>query len=101
MPRLARTSFRRGRLRTRLQRSISIAEFMSFELPGRRVEWLASTDSTMIVAARLAREGCASGTVVGADQQTAGIGRAGHSWYSEPGSGLYVSMVLRLALSPE
>ena len=74
---------------------------MSFELPGRRVEWLASTDSTMIVAARLAREGCASGTVVGADRQTAGIGRAGHSWYSEPGSGLYVSIVLRLALGSE
>jgi BirA family biotin operon repressor/biotin-[acetyl-CoA-carboxylase] ligase len=74
---------------------------MSFDLPGRRVEWLASTDSTMIVAARLAREGCASGTVVGADQQTAGIGRAGHSWYSESGSGLYVSMVLRLALGSE
>jgi len=74
---------------------------MRFELPGRRVEWLASTDSTMIVAARLAREGCASGTVVGADQQTAGIGRAGHSWYSESGSGLYVSMVLRLALGSE
>jgi BirA family biotin operon repressor/biotin-[acetyl-CoA-carboxylase] ligase len=74
---------------------------MSFELPGRRVEWFASTDSTMIVAARLAREGCASGTVVGADQQTAGIGRAGHSWYSEPGSGLYVSIVLRLALGSE
>lgn len=74
---------------------------MKFELPGRRVEWFASIDSTMIVAARLAREGCASGTVVGADQQTAGIGRAGHSWYSEPGSGLYVSIVLRLALGSE
>jgi BirA family biotin operon repressor/biotin-[acetyl-CoA-carboxylase] ligase len=74
---------------------------MSFELPGRRVEWFDSTESTMIVAARLARGGCASGTVVGADQQTAGIGRAGHSWYSEPGSGLYVSMVLRLALGAE
>lgn len=74
---------------------------MRFELPGRRVEWFASIDSTMIVAARLAREGCASGTVVGADQQTAGMGRAGHSWYSEPGSGLYVSMVLRLALGSE
>jgi BirA family transcriptional regulator, biotin operon repressor / biotin---[acetyl-CoA-carboxylase] ligase len=74
---------------------------MRFELPGRRVEWFSSIDSTMIVAARLAREGCASGTVVGADQQTAGIGRAGHSWYSEPGSGLYVSIVLRLALGSE
>ena len=74
---------------------------MKFDLPGRRVEWFESIDSTMTVAARLAREGCASGTVVVADQQTAGIGRAGHSWYSEPGSGLYVSMVLRLALGAE
>jgi BirA family biotin operon repressor/biotin-[acetyl-CoA-carboxylase] ligase len=74
---------------------------MRFDLPGRRVEWFSSIDSTMIAAVRLAREGCASGTVVGADQQTAGIGRAGHSWYSEPGSGLYVSIVLRLALGSE
>ena len=74
---------------------------MNIDLPGRRVEWFPSLDSTMTVAARLAREGCASGTVVGADEQTAGIGRAGHSWHSEPDAGLYVSIVLRLALGPE
>jgi BirA family transcriptional regulator, biotin operon repressor / biotin---[acetyl-CoA-carboxylase] ligase len=74
---------------------------MRFDLPGRRVDWFSSIDSTMTVAARLAREGCPSGTVVGADQQTAGIGRAGHSWYSEPHAGLYVSIVLRLALGAE
>lgn len=74
---------------------------MKFDLPGRRVEWFPSLDSTMPVAARLAREGCASGTVVGADRQTAGIGRAGHAWHSEPDAGLYVSIVLRLALGPE
>jgi BirA family biotin operon repressor/biotin-[acetyl-CoA-carboxylase] ligase len=65
-------------------------------LPGRRVEWLESVDSTMRAAARLAREGCEHGTIVGADEQTAGIGRHGNSWLSEKGSGLYVSMVLRL-----
>jgi len=70
------------------------------ELPGRRIEWFQTTDSTMTVASRLAREGCPSGTVVGADQQTAGIGRQGHSWHSEPEAGLYVSIVLRLALGP-
>ena len=67
----------------------------------RRVEWFSSIDSTMTVAARLAREGCASGTVVGANQQTAGMGRAGHSWHSEPDAGLYISIVLRLALGAE
>ena len=74
---------------------------MKFDLPGRNVHWFASIDSTMTVAARLAREGCASGTVVGADEQTAGMGRHGHSWHSEPGAGLYVSLVLRHALGAE
>jgi BirA family biotin operon repressor/biotin-[acetyl-CoA-carboxylase] ligase len=69
--------------------------------PGRRIEWFPSIDSTMTVAARLAREGCPSGTVVGADEQTAGIGRHGHSWHSEPGAGLYISVVLRLALASD
>jgi len=72
---------------------------MTLEPTDRRIEWFASLDSTMTVAARLAREGCPSGTVVGADEQTAGIGRHGHSWHSEPGAGLYVSVVLRLHLS--
>jgi BirA family biotin operon repressor/biotin-[acetyl-CoA-carboxylase] ligase len=54
-----------------------------------------SIGSTMTVAAELAREGAPHGTVVVADQQTAGIGRHGHSWHSQPG-GLYVSIILRL-----
>ena len=55
----------------------------------------------MTAATRLAREGCPSGTVVVADQQTAGMGRHGRSWHSEPGAGLYVSIVLRLDLGSE
>lgn len=34
------------------------------------------------------------GSVVVANEQTAGMGRHGHSWDSEPGAGLYVSVVL-------
>jgi BirA family biotin operon repressor/biotin-[acetyl-CoA-carboxylase] ligase len=71
------------------------------QLPGRRVEWFDSIDSTMNAAARLAREGCAPGTVIGAEEQTAGIGRHGHSWHSEAGAGLYVSLVLGLPLSAD
>jgi BirA family biotin operon repressor/biotin-[acetyl-CoA-carboxylase] ligase len=39
------------------------------------------------------------GLVVVADEQTAGRGRRGHTWYSPPGSGLYVSVVLAPAAS--
>jgi BirA family biotin operon repressor/biotin-[acetyl-CoA-carboxylase] ligase len=71
------------------------------QLPGRRIEWFDSIDSTMTAAARLAREGCAPGTAVGAEEQTAGIGRHGHTWHSEAGAGLYVSLVLMLPLAAD
>jgi len=62
----------------------------------RRIERLERVESTMTIAAKLAAEGCPSGTIVVADEQTAGIGRHGRSWISEKGTGLYVSIVLRL-----
>lgn len=70
-------------------------------LPGREILWLETTGSTMSDAALLAAAGCASGTAVVAEEQTAGQGRHGRSWHSERGSGLYVSIVLRLPLAVE
>jgi BirA family biotin operon repressor/biotin-[acetyl-CoA-carboxylase] ligase len=67
-----------------------------FEILGRTVHWFESIGSTMTVAAELARQGCEHGTTVVAGEQTAGIGRHGHSWHSPRGAGLYVSIVLRL-----
>jgi BirA family transcriptional regulator, biotin operon repressor / biotin---[acetyl-CoA-carboxylase] ligase len=50
--------------------------------------------STNDEAMRLAREGAAHGTVVHADEQTAGRGRLSRRWLSPPGN-LYLSIVLR------
>ncbi len=47
-------------------------------------------------AAALALQDEPHGSAVVAEHQTAGIGRHGHSWHSEPGAGLYLSIVLRL-----
>jgi BirA family biotin operon repressor/biotin-[acetyl-CoA-carboxylase] ligase len=69
--------------------------------PAREIVWLDTCPSTMTEAARLARAGCASGTVVVAEEQTAGQGRHGRVWSSERGAGLYVSIVLRLGLPEE
>jgi BirA family biotin operon repressor/biotin-[acetyl-CoA-carboxylase] ligase len=57
---------------------------------------LHSTESTMKDAAALAAKGEPHGTVVVAECQTSGIGRHGHTWHSEAGGGLYMSMILRL-----
>lgn len=42
----------------------------------------------------MAAAGDHEGAVVVADQQTAGRGRRGHTWFSPSGSGLYVSVIL-------
>ena len=66
----------------------------------RRIVRFESIASTMHEAGRLAAEGCDSGTAVVAEEQTAGLGRHGHSWHSEPRAGLYASIVLRRAPAP-
>ena len=65
------------------------------ELGSHRIHWHSTLASTMTEASRLAAAGCESGTVVGAEEQTAGQGRYGRVWHSEPDAGLYISMVLR------
>ena len=57
-------------------------------------------DSTNTYAKRLALAGAASGTVIFAESQSAGRGRLGRSFSSEPG-GLYMSVILRPEKKPE
>ncbi len=71
------------------------------KLPGRQIDWYETVGSTMTLASELAREGAPHGTIVGAEEQTAGIGRMGRSWDSQAGAGLYVSLILRPNLPAE
>jgi len=75
-------------------------DWVRSSLPDRRLDWHPTIESTMIEASRLASAGCTSGTIVGAEEQTAGQGRYGRAWHSEPGTGLYVSIVLRHRFGP-
>lgn len=53
------------------------------------------TDSTNDRARELATEGAPSGTIVTADEQTAGRGRTGRKWSAPPGAALLCSAILR------
>ena len=53
------------------------------------------TDSTNQRAKELADAGAPHGTVVTADEQTAGRGRQGRSWVAPPGSAVLMSAVVR------
>lgn len=72
-------------------------------LPERRVEYFLKTGSTNDEARRLAAEGAPDGTVVLAEEQTAGRGRRGARWVSPPARNLMVSVLRRPApaLPPE
>jgi BirA family biotin operon repressor/biotin-[acetyl-CoA-carboxylase] ligase len=67
---------------------------------GRTLHHLYDVDSTNAYALRLIREDQAPhGTVVIAEAQSAGKGRRGRAWSSEPGTGLYMTIVLRPDIS--
>jgi BirA family biotin operon repressor/biotin-[acetyl-CoA-carboxylase] ligase len=57
--------------------------------------YLHETSSTNDVAASYADRGAPEGTTVVAAAQTSGRGRLGRSWYSPPGAGLYLSIIIR------
>ena len=54
-----------------------------------------TVDSTNLVAKKMALEQAPHGTVVLAEEQTAGRGRMGRSFHSPAGSGIYMSFILR------
>jgi BirA family transcriptional regulator, biotin operon repressor / biotin---[acetyl-CoA-carboxylase] ligase len=67
---------------------------------GKRIFHFFKTDSTNRVAMELGYAGEPEGTVVLAEEQTQGRGRAGRTWHSERGTGLYFTVLLRPKLAP-
>ena len=67
---------------------------------GKRVFHFFKTDSTNRVAMELGYAEEPEGTVVVAEEQTEGRGRAGRYWHSERGTGLYFTLLLRPRLAP-
>jgi BirA family biotin operon repressor/biotin-[acetyl-CoA-carboxylase] ligase len=65
-------------------------ERLRHAFPARRIHHYPAIDSTMRAAV-----GLEPGSVVLADRQTAGQGRHGRRWHSEPASGIYCSIVLK------
>lgn len=68
---------------------------------GKRVEYIPVTESTNTVAKKLAAAGCESGTIVLSEEQSGGKGRLTRSWFSPPGQGLWLSIVLRPPMYPQ
>ena len=71
------------------------------EGPGWIVHHYETLASTMDTAAQLARFGARDRTIVLSDNQTAGRGRAGRSWQSPAGTGIFCTAILRPDVPPQ
>ena len=66
----------------------AIARGLGTLMLGQHVEYRARVESTNDVARQLADAGAADGSLVIADEQTAGRGRLGRTWIAPPRSSL-------------
>src|SRR5271170_3582373 len=67
---------------------------------GKHIHHFFKVDSTNRVALELGHAGEAEGSVVLAEEQTAGKGRAGRAWQSDRATGIYATLLLRPHLAP-
>ncbi len=67
---------------------------------GKHIHHYFKAASTNGIAFDRGHAGDPHGTVVIAEEQTAGRGRAGRAWHSEKTSGIYVTVLLRPSISP-
>ena len=75
-----------------------IQQHLSGGTVGRDIRLYATVASTNSVLRDLAKQGVGEGTVVIADEQTAGHGRLQKSWFSPPGVNVYASVLFRPAI---
>lgn len=73
----------------------SIEKRLATAFIGRRIVYYHSIGSTNDVAKELAVQGAREGTLVIADEQTAGKGRLGRRWLAPPGTSLLMSLLFR------
>lgn len=78
-----------------------IRKYLSSEAEHLRFDVCKTITSTNTEAKKLAAAGEAEGKVIISEEQTAGRGRLGRSFYSPSGTGIYMSIILRPKLSAE
>ena len=81
--------------------SAEITPYLTTEKIGRKIYFYSVTDSTNQCARIESENGAPDGSLFIAEEQTAGRGRLGKSWNSAPGTGIWMSLLLRPDVRPE
>ena len=83
-----------------LMNKVELERIRNTTWAGQEIYYYDVTDSTNIRAKELAEEGHPGGTLVVADRQEAGRGRRGRSWDSPPGTGIFMTLLLKPEMNP-
>ncbi len=75
--------------------SDAIQKYLHTQWAGRHIKYHACTDSTNLRARLMGMDGAPHGTLVIADEQTAGRGRMSRSWESRPSDSILMSLLVR------
>ncbi len=75
--------------------SLEIREGLKTKILGSEIHSFYTVQSTNQVAYRLAEAGAKEGTIVIAEEQSAGKGRLSRHWHSPAGMGIWLSLILR------
>lgn len=78
-----------------------IGIYLDTRIIGRKAYVYDSLDSTNEMAKKMASQGIEEGTVIVAERQLSGKGRMGRLWVSEPGTGIWFSVVFRPEIKPQ
>lgn len=79
---------------------VELESIRATEWAGCEIYYYDCIDSTNTKAKELAESGHPSGTLVVSDQQTAGKGRRGRAWDSLPGTGIYMTLMIKPEINP-
>ncbi|QDQ02118.1 biotin--[acetyl-CoA-carboxylase] ligase [Lysinibacillus fusiformis] len=95
---------KKGYMLTGVPNSLSptqIELFLNTKRFGREIHHFDVVDSTQTIAHKLAQEGAPNGTVIIAEDQTAGRGRMTRMWESTHGTGIWMTIIVRPDVSPQ
>ncbi len=79
----------------------AIQQYLTASVYGSTISYRGTCPSTQLIAHEEAQNGAADGTVIIADEQTAGKGRLSRPWSSAAGKGIWMSVITRPELTPQ
>lgn len=79
----------------------NITEYLTTERYGRTIKYFDTVPTTQTIAHEEAQNGADDGTLIIAEEQTAGKGRLARPWTSQANRGIWMSLIIRPDLAPQ